>query len=68
MIEMANLNNYEPPTGCAPYYVTAADRIAELSRAITRHAEYINDDHDKIAEWADEIMLQCELIKILKQQ
>lgn len=52
----------KPPLGARPTAIVAFDRINELSQAIARYSEK-QFDVPSIENWADEILLQCMIIK-----
>lgn len=57
--------NQRPPLGAAPFYIQASIRIGELSEAI--HNYSTTSEVDKIKEWAEEIVLQCDLIETMRK-
>ena len=54
----------KPNIGARPYYITAINRINELSKAIydCSNDENIND----MRKWAIEIVAQCDLISTMQ--
>ena len=52
----------KPPLGVKPYFVSATDRIEELSKAIYDYSQETSRT-SLIKRWASEIILQCELIE-----
>lgn len=53
----------KPELGCKPYYVASGQRVYDLAAAITRYAENIDTEHEKIREWAEEIKMHCDIAK-----
>ena len=51
----------KPELGCKPYYVASGERIYELAAAITRYAENIDTEYERIKEWAEEIKMHCDI-------
>ena len=57
------MGNYtKPPLGCAPAYVRSSERIRELADAISRASDEAQNYSERIFEWAQEIMWQCEIM------
>ena len=52
----------KPPFGCKPACVSSAERIIELSEAITRQAKDTCNEQ-LIKRWATEILYQCEIME-----
>ena len=52
-----------PPLGCKPAWLTAWSRIGDLIGAIERQYESVHGDPKLVAEWAEEIKMQCEIIE-----
>ena len=52
------------PIGVKPYYVATSERIYELSKAINNYST--TADTDKMRRWAEEIILQCDMVKKLR--
>lgn len=54
----------QPVLGVAPYYIVAEIRIKNLTGAIQRQFEQ-KPDLKLIKKWAQEIVIQCEVIEKL---
>ena len=52
----------KPPLGVTPADIVALNRIDELAKAISRYAE-AGYDVPSIESWANEIVIQCGIIK-----
>lgn len=52
----------KPPLGCITFDLTAGSRIHELASAIDRYSGETKGNTDLIRSWANEIILQCDLI------
>ena len=58
------MSDYDkPPLGCAPSYIPACDRIADLSIAICRNSSTAEYNLGHIRKWATEILAQCDIIE-----
>ena len=54
----------KPELGAKPYYVVSGERVYDLAAAaITRYAENIDCEYEKIEQWADEIKMHCMIAK-----
>ena len=54
----------KPPIGAEPAYVSAAKRIRDLAGAINRTAmEYGKGDEQRMKAWAQEIVMQCDILE-----
>lgn len=58
----------KPPIGVKPYEIVAWSRIADLAEAIERQYEDANGNAELVELWAREIILQCQILKQLKEQ
>ena len=57
----------KPALGVAPYYVSAWQRIGELTEAIQRQYEQADGDPKLVDQWAKEIGWQCALIENMRE-
>ena len=58
----------KPPLGVKPYWLVAWNRISDLTEAIERQYEDENGNTELVELWAKEIVLQCQILKQLKEQ
>lgn len=59
----------KPPLGTAPANVCATRRIRDLAGAINRTAvEYSRGDEYRIRNWAQEIIMQCDILRDLPSE
>ena len=56
----------KPPIGAIPAFICAEERIRDLTGAISRAAESV-DNTSEITMWAREIIMQCNIIDSLKE-
>ena len=61
-MEMTN-DRGKPVLGCAPAYIRSGERIRELADAIGRASAEANNYPGHITMWAQEIIMQCEIMK-----
>lgn len=57
----------KPPLGVKPYWMVAWSRISDLAEAIERQYEDENGNTELVELWAREIILQCQILKQLKE-
>ena len=66
----------KPPIGVSPYWFTYPKRVIELSKAITRHAEFslehtlvrkTKEDYKAIHQWATEIAKLADVMILLSE-
>ena len=63
------MSDYDkPPLGCSPSYVTSGSRIKELADAISRTAVEAEHYTGHISMWAEEIMMQCNIISYFQDK
>lgn len=55
------------PLGVKPYWMVAWSRISDLVEAIERQYEDANGNAELVELWAREIVLQCQILKQLKE-
>ena len=53
----------KPPLGVRPAWFTAWQRIGELAEGIIRQYESSDARADLCEKWAEEIIMQCEIIE-----
>lgn len=53
----------KPELGVEPFYIASGKRIYDLAAAITRYAENVDVEYQKITEWAEEIKMHCMIAK-----
>lgn len=58
----------KPPLGVKPYWMVAWSRISDLIEAIERQYEDANGNAELVELWAREIILQCQILKQIKEQ
>lgn len=59
----------KPPLGAAPANACATRRIRDLAGAINRTAvEYSRGDEYRIRNWAQEIIMQCDILRDLPSE
>lgn len=57
----------KPILGAKPAWMVAWSRIGDLIGAIERHYESPNGDAKQCEEYAEEIIMQCQIIQKMKQ-
>lgn len=57
----------KPALGCKPYYLCAWSRILELTEAIFRQCIAPIRSMKLVKEWAQEIVLLCEMVEKLNK-
>lgn len=57
----------KPPLGVKPYWMVAWSRISDLAEAIERQYEDESGNAGLVQLWAWEIILQCQILKQLKE-
>lgn len=71
------MENEKPPLGVAPFWFVYPKRIIELSKAITRYAEFSlkhtlirksKEDYLEIRRWAIEIVKMAETMILLSEE
>lgn len=60
----------KPPVGVCPAFVRSNQRIEELAEGIIRYARngYTSDNTQYIKVWANEIIIQCEIIAMEQKE
>ena len=56
----------KPPLGVKPGWIVAWNRIGDLADAIERQYESSNGDVELVRKFAEEIEMQCQIIKNVK--